>query len=55
VGIKEITGATMTQQIVSCELVLPFSFGSFKLYRGLGRIKAHDIKSIRDQKLKQLI
>ena len=37
----------MTQVIVSCELLLPFSFGSFKLYRGLGRIKAHEITARR--------
>ena len=35
----------MTQEIVSCELVLPFHM--FKAFRGLGRIKAHEITARR--------
>ena len=33
----------MTNEIVSCELVLPFN--SFKAFSGLGRIKTHEIRS----------
>lgn len=35
----------MTQQIVSCELLLPFHM--FKAFRGLGRIKTHEITARR--------
>jgi hypothetical protein len=43
VGNEEITGAKMTQEIVSCELMLPFN--RLKSFSGLGRIKTHEIRA----------